>query len=121
MNWARFIDWCSVNWFVYGSRPISSVSFIYYFSNVTRVGISGVIGNSLGTTIRKEYAVLARCSITITFLILTKVYTTVIILNSVFVSIYWRGICICWSFSISWSWVVWRWRSSGKSNSEKGG
>ena len=113
------VNWDSLVW----SWSISSMAFVGNFGNVTGVSVSSVVSYGLGTTIRKEYTVLTRGSITITLFVLTEVGSTVVILNSIFVSVYWRGIFIYWamSLSVSWSWVVWSWRSCGEGNSQKGG
>ena len=119
MIWSRFVNWSRMNWLVnrFWGGSICSMSFVHNFSNVSRVGISCVISYDLGATIRKKYTVLSRGRVSVAFLILAKVYSTVLILYSIFVSVYRRSVSINWALSIGRSWVVWRWWSCCKYNS----
>ena len=115
MNWVNWsggisgydwlMDWNSLVW----SWSICSMTFIGYFSNVSRVSVSGVVCYSLSTAVWKEDTVLTLGRITIALFILTKVGSTVVVLHSIFVSIYWWSVFIYWPFSINWSWVDWSW------------
>ena len=122
MNRSWLVGRYWVNWFVNRFRgwAISCVSFVNNLSNITRICIGCVVGNNLGASVRKQHTVLTRCGISISLLILSKIYTTVVILNGILVSIYWWSIGINWSFSVSWSWVVRSWRASFKYSGKKG-
>ena len=71
------------------SRSIGFISRILGFalisdiSNISRVLIPNIVGDNLGTTIRKIYTVFTRGSITITVLTLSKVGTRVVISDSI--------------------------------------
>ena len=71
------------------SRSIGLISRILGFalisdiSNISRVLIPNIVGDNLGTTIRKSYTVFTRGSITITVLTLSKVGTRVVISDSI--------------------------------------
>ena len=123
VNWGWGISWYwydlvwdSLVW----SWSIGSMAFIGNFGNVTGISVSGVVSYSLGTAIGKEYTVLTLGGITITLFVLSEVSTTVVILNSIFISVYCWGIFVYWSLSIGWSWVVWSWWTSSKGNGPEG-
>ena len=122
VDWGWLVSWNWVDWFVdwLWSRSVVGSSFIDDLSDVARVSISGVISYNLGSAVWKKYTILARGGISITLFVLTEVCSTVVVLNSIFISIDWWGISISRSFSVSWSWVVWSWWTSSKGNGQEG-
>ena len=119
MIWSGFVNWSRMYWLVnrFWAGSICSMSFVHNFRNVTRVVISSVICDNLGATIRKENTVLSWCGVAVTFFVLTKVYSTVFILYTIFVAIYRWSVSIDWSFSVCRSWMIWGWLTCSKSYS----
>ena len=76
----------SLGWVDWG-RAIVGLSSVLDISNVTRIGISDVVGHNLGAAIRKSHPVLSISGISITSLILAKVGTRILVSNTVFISI----------------------------------
>ena len=62
---------------------ILGLALVSDISNISRVLIPNIVGDNLGTTIRKSYTVFTRGSITITVLTLSKVGTRVVISDSI--------------------------------------
>ena len=87
-----------------GSRPrfmmlgfigsIVGLTLISDISNISRVFISNLVGDNLGTAIRKIYTIFTISSMTITVFMLFKVGTRVVIKDSISIFIVSRGI-IC--------------------------
>ena len=85
-----------------GSRPrfmmlgfigsILGLTLISDISNISRVFISNLVGDNLGTAIRKIYTIFTIGSITITVFMLFKVGTRVVIKDSISIFIVSRGI-----------------------------
>jgi hypothetical protein len=73
---------------------ILGLTLISDISNISRVFISNLVGDNLGSTIRKIYTIFAISSITITVFMLLKVGTRVVIKDSISIFIVSRGI-IC--------------------------
>ena len=73
---------------------IVGLTLISDISNISRVFISNLVGDNLGSTIRKIYTIFSISSITITVFMLFKVGTRVVIKDSISIFIVSRGI-IC--------------------------
>ena len=56
VDWDWLVDWFGVNW----GWAVVWGSFVDYFSNISRVSISGVVGYNLGSAVWKKYTVLSR-------------------------------------------------------------
>ena len=107
-DWSWLVSWSwLVRCFVYWGRWISSLSFIGNVSNIARMSIVDMIVDNLGATIGKGNTICARCLVTITSLICTKVSLAVVICNSIFIPVYRWGI-VSGPFSMNWG-VVWSW------------
>ena len=81
MIWGRLVKWSMRYRFVrnrFWARSISGMPFVYNFSNVTGVGVSGMVSDNLGAAIRKEDAVLAIGGVAITGLVGTKLNIVVV-------------------------------------------
>ena len=62
MIWGRLVKWSMRYRFVrnrFWARSISCMPFVYNFSNVTGVGVSGMVRDNLGAAIRKKYTILS--------------------------------------------------------------
>ena len=97
-----------------GSRPrfmmlgfigsIVGLTLISDISNISRVFISNLVGDNLGTAIGKIYTVFSIGSITITVFVLFKVGTRIVISNSILITIDGRGV-IGWLL-VAMDWLV---------------
>ena len=76
----------SLGWVDWG-RAIVGLSSVLDISDVTRIGISNIVGHDLCTAIRKSHTVLAVSGISITSLILAKAGARILVSNTVFISI----------------------------------
>ena len=70
---------------------IVGLTLISDISNISRVFISNLVGDNLGSTIRKIYTIFAISSITITVFMLFKVGTRVVIKDSITILVVGRG------------------------------
>ena len=70
---------------------ILGLTLISDISNISRVFISNLVGDNLGSTIRKIYTLFTISSITITVFMLFKVGTRVVIKDSISIFIVSRG------------------------------
>merc|ERR1719342_327168 len=92
-------NWVSNNGSLDNSRSILRNSII---GDILNNSISVVsIGDSLGSSIGKSNSVASRCSVSISGLSLLEVSSTVVIIDSICVAVYWglsevRG-CVAWS------------------------
>merc|ERR1719342_1331338 len=92
-------NWVSNNSSLDNSRTILRNSLI---GDILNNSISVVsIGDSLGSSIGKSNSVASRCSVSISGLSLLEVSSTVVIIDSICVAVYWglsevRG-CVAWS------------------------
>merc|ERR1719230_1311055 len=80
-------NWVSNNSSLNYSRSILRNSFVGYILN-NSVSIVSIL-DSLNSTIRKSYCVTTRCNVTISVLRLLEVSTTVIIIYTILICIYW--------------------------------
>merc|ERR1719343_183789 len=81
-------NWVSNNGSLDNSRSILRNSVI---GDILNNSISVVsIGDSLGSSIGKSYSVASRCSVSISGLSLLEVSSTVVIIDSICVAVYWR-------------------------------
>merc|ERR1719413_8434 len=98
-NWVSNSNWVSNNGSLDNSRSILRNSII---GDILNNSISVVsIGDSLGSSIGKSNSVASRCSVSISGLSLLEVSSTVVIIDSICVAVYWglsevRG-CVAWS------------------------
>ena len=76
------------------------------FSNISRVGISNVVGDSLDATVGKGNTVLAVGGISVAVLIGGKVESGVVVVDSIVVVVCWGDISVDWGWGISWGWSV---------------
>merc|ERR1719343_812463 len=91
-------NWVSNNSSLDDSRSILRNSLIGYILNNSISVVS--IGDSLGSSIGKSNSVASRCSVSISGLSLLEVSSTVVIIDSICVAVYWglsevRG-CVAW-------------------------
>jgi hypothetical protein len=73
---------------------VSSLSLVCHISNIARVGISNIVVDNLGPAVRKGNAVRTMSGIAVPALIRGKVGTTVVILDSISILVYGRGIIL---------------------------
>ena len=124
VNWGRFVDWGRV---VFGSRCVFWGRLVFIimgfptvsnFSNVSGVSIVRV-SHSLGTTIGQENMIRSTGSISVSGFVLTKVKSSIVILDSIVVvvggvSVFVLGFMVGWSGFVGWGWVVgWGWLVNG--------
>merc|ERR1719244_1136060 len=88
-------NWVSNNSSLDYSRPILRNSLIGDILNNSIPIVS--IGNSLGSSIGKSNSVASRCNISISGLSLLKVSSTVVIIDSICVAVYWGLSEVNWS------------------------
>ena len=89
-NWGSFVDWSSlVGWsrFISWGSIISSLTRVRNISHISTVGISNIVGDSLGPAIREGYRVGSTGSISISVLSSLEVGSRVVISNSIVVGI----------------------------------
>merc|ERR1719413_216527 len=99
-------NWVSNNSSLDYSRSILRNSLIGYILNNSISVVS--IGDSLGSSIGKSNSVASRCSVSISGLSLLEVSSTVVIIDSICVAVYWGfskvSSSICWSSNKGTSW-----------------
>ena len=104
VNWGwSMVSWGLVDWFV---GIVTWSSFVSYFYNISRVSISSVVLDNLGTAIREGNTVFTISGITITSFICAKVDSSIFVSNSVFVLVFSWDVSVSWFF-VSWSMVSW--------------
>ena len=104
VNWGwSMVSWGLVDWFV---GIVTWSSFVSYFYNISRVSISSVVLDNLGTAIREGNSVFTISGITITSFICAKVDSSIFVSNSVFVLVFSWDVSVSWFF-VSWSMVSW--------------
>merc|ERR550519_812208 len=79
------VDWVSSR--VGRGRSVVGDSLVGDFSNIATVGISSVVADHLGSAVRESNSVGSSGGVAISLLLLVKLGTTVVISNSVLVSI----------------------------------
>ena len=136
MDWGMVSwSWSMISWgFVYWLVGIITWgSFVGYFNNISRITISSVVLDNLGTAIWEDNTVFAIGGVSITSFIGSKVDSSIFISNSVFVLVFswdisvswlfvgwgmvswsgvicWSGLVVYWGWLVNWSWVVyWSW------------
>ena len=82
-NRSSMDNWSSMN---SRSSSITSYSLIGDINNITRVSISAIAHN-LGPAIRESHSVVTRGRVSISLLLLSKVSTTVVITDTILISI----------------------------------
>ena len=79
---SRFVDWFVSGFAVSLGFVVFGFSTVLNVSNITPIPING-ISDSLGTSVRKEDMVIAVGSISVAFFFLTKVKSSIVILDGI--------------------------------------
>ena len=98
-NWGGSVGWGR-------GSSVDGLSRVLNISNISRVGISNIVGDSLDATIGKGNTVLSVGGISVAVLIGGKVESSVLVVDSVVVVVCWGDISVDWSWGISWGWSI---------------
>jgi len=107
MIWGR-LGWVisGLSWVVFW---VLSNTFVFDISNISSVSIGDVVGDNLGTAIRKIDTVFTVGGVSVTVFVSSKISFSVVIMDSISVFVYGWSFFVVWSLAISWSWGMVSW------------
>jgi hypothetical protein len=88
---------------------VLSNTFVFDISNISSVSIGDVVGNNLGTAIRKIDTVFTVGGVSVTVFVSSKISFSVVIMDSISVFVYSWSFFVVWSLAINWSWGMVSW------------